>query len=399
MTDDQHWQAPGAAPLGLPPVAASAAPPPPLHSVPLPGAAPGAGMGLAWTPPPKPGLIPLRPLTLGATLGGAFQVLRRNPAATLGPALLLTAAVAVIQAVGLAGFVSQTLALSSVDTGGGGASAAASDFSSGFLGYGLTSFVSALLSLVVTAIVQGIVTLQVASSTLGSRLRLGGLWRRLRGRRGALIGWAAIVGGVYLVSIGLVVLLLVGIGLTGSAGVGIAILLGVLLFGGIAVAFCWLWTKLGFVPTAIVLERTSILASVRRSWRLTRGAFWRVFGIRLLVAAMIAVATQIVSYPVSMLVSLAGEILQPNGTTVSSSTVPLIASLVATQGVTAVVGAVGLVLSTATTALLYLDRRMRLEGLDLDLSRFVERRQAGEPDLRDPYLPPAPRAEAQFGVA
>jgi len=57
------------------------------------------------------------------------------------------------------------------------------------------------------------------------------------------------------------------------------------------------------------------------------------------------------------------------------------------QLVTAIVSAVGLVVATATTALLYLDQRMRQEGLDLDLARFVERRAAGEQGLADPYLP------------
>src|SRR3984885_11885612 len=38
-----------------------------------------------WTPPaPKPGVIPLRPLSVGEILDGAFTAVRRNPKATLG---------------------------------------------------------------------------------------------------------------------------------------------------------------------------------------------------------------------------------------------------------------------------------------------------------------------------
>ncbi len=372
VTDDQQWQAPGA-PVP-PPIPPSARPAPPSGG---------------WTPPPKPGLVPLRPMTLGTILGGAFQTLRRNPAATLAPALILTVLVAVIQVIGSAGFLSSYLgtvtSLSSADEAPSGSDLGG--LLSSFTGYAITTLISGLLSLIVTAIVEAIVTVQVASSTLGSRLKLGGLWRRLRGRRGAVIGWAALTGAAVLLAFGIVILALVGIGITGPAGVGVAVLLGLLLGAGLFVVFVWLWVKLGFVPAAIVLERTSIRASMRRSWRLTNGAFWRTFGIRLLVVAMVGLATSIITTPVSLLFSLGGLVLQPNGSPESALTGTLLVSTIVSQGVTAVISAVGLVISTATVSLLYLDRRMRIEGLDLDLARFVERRTAGEQGLRDPYLP------------
>lgn len=388
MTDDQQWQAPGqaAAPPAVPPA-------PPRAYAPPPAAPPGYLAPTAappgWTPPPKPGLIPLRPMTLGTILGAAFQTLRRNPSATLAPALILTVAVAVIQTLASVGFLSTYFgAVTDLSTTGGSPSSTTiNDLSSGFIGIALTSLLTGLLTLVVTAIVEAIVTVQVASSALGARLRLGGLWRRLRGRRGAVIGWAALNAAAGLLSVGAVTLALIGIGMTGPAGVGIAVLLGFLLGAGLVVVFIWLWVKLGFVPAAIVLERTSILASMRRSWRLTGGAFWRTFGIRLLVVAMILVATSIITTPISLVFSLFGTVLQPNGSPESALTGTLLVSTIATQAVTAVISAVGLVINTATTALLYLDQRMRTEGLDLDLTRFVERRAAGEQGLADPYLP------------
>ncbi|MDO9590615.1 MAG: hypothetical protein Q7J04_05675, partial [Microcella sp.] len=62
----------------------------PAGGAPLPQ--PAAG----WAPPPKPGLIPLRPLEFGTLLGATFQVLRRNPRPTFGAALLLNALVVII---------------------------------------------------------------------------------------------------------------------------------------------------------------------------------------------------------------------------------------------------------------------------------------------------------------
>ena len=332
MTDEQQWQAPGQPAVPRPAPLSRRAPrlvrrsrrPRPRR----PRRPPPPG----WTPPPKPGLIPLRPMTLGTILGAAFQTLRRNPSATLAPALILTIAVGVIQVLGSTGFLSSYLGAVTDLSTDSESTFDPSTVISPFIGYAITVFVSALLSLIVTAIVDAIVTVQVASSTLGARLRLRGLWRRLRGRRGAVIGWAALTGAAVLIAWGVVILALVGIGLTGSAGVAIAVLLGFVLTAGMLVVFVWLWVKLGFVPAAIVLERTSILASVRRSWRLTNGAFWRTFGIRLLVVVMIGVATSIITTPSrSRSRSSAGH-LQPNGATADSLTNTLVASTIATAG-------------------------------------------------------------------
>ncbi|MCU1513934.1 MAG: hypothetical protein JWO10_1024, partial [Microbacteriaceae bacterium] len=95
MSDNGQWQSPGGP---VPPFAGYA---------PAPTGTPAAGQGnQGWTPPPKPGLIPLRPLDLGTILGAAFRVLRRNPKPTFGAALLIQgiAYFVIIVAVGLVTF-------------------------------------------------------------------------------------------------------------------------------------------------------------------------------------------------------------------------------------------------------------------------------------------------------
>ena len=102
MTDDTAWQAPGGAPVpsaAPPPVA----PPGPVYGPPQPAPPYGppqpapvaVGTTPGWTPPPKPGLIPLRPLDLGTLLGASFRTLRRNPRPTFGMALLVQGIVSV----------------------------------------------------------------------------------------------------------------------------------------------------------------------------------------------------------------------------------------------------------------------------------------------------------------
>ena len=63
-------------------------------------------------------------------------------------------------------------------------------------------------------------------------------------------------------------------------------------------------------------------------------------------------------------------------------TAPAIIALVVSSAIVAVVTAVGLVLQSATASLLYLDLRMRKEGLDLEL--LPVRRGAGDRRRRAP---------------
>jgi hypothetical protein len=63
----------------------------------------------------------------------------------------------------------------------------------------------------------------------------------------------------------------------------------------------------------------------------------------------------------------------------------LTGTMVAVYAVTSIVQGIGLVVQSATSSLLYLDLRMRREGLDLQLGRYVEAKQAGVA-LPDPYL-------------
>ena len=104
MTDTPSWQppvAPGSTPASASPwTAPQSAPPsaPPLY------AQPGGGQQ-GWTPPPKPGLIPLHPLSFGTILGSSFRVMRRNPAPTFGLSVLLYGIVTILYIGVLAGVI------------------------------------------------------------------------------------------------------------------------------------------------------------------------------------------------------------------------------------------------------------------------------------------------------
>lgn len=408
MTDSTSWQPPaGAAPAAPPaepsPVASPFAPPSPYAAPAPPSAAPPAPFGAptggaggyapppGWTPPPKPGLIPLRPLTLGAILSASFQVMRRNPRPTFGFSLIVTGAIYVLT-IGIVGVVA-FFAFSRVQFATNENDAAA--LSSGATAIVLLSaLVPIALAIVGSAILQGIISLEVARGTLGEKLRLGGLWRAARGRIGALVGWSAILTGVVVVSIAIiavVIALLVALG--GTAGIVVGVLLGFLFAAVAVVAAVWLGTKLALVPSVLMLERLRLRDAIRRSWSLTNGVFWKTFGTLLLVNVIIQVANSIISAPLQLIASFAVTLLNPNGA--DEGLIAGFAIVYVLTIVFAVVfGAIGAIVQSATAALIYIDIRMRKEGLDLELTRFVEARQAGDTSVQNPYVTKANPAPA-----
>ena len=237
MTDNSPWQAPGGSqPEPVPPLApptaapvppaapfvppivppAPVAPPAPFGApgsagyayaaTPVPGAAPG------WTPPPKPGLIPLRPLTLGTMLGASFQVLRRNPRPMFGFSLLLTGGAYVLAFLVVGIFAFWGISRVTSATGEDADAIAAGGVAATLLG----SLIPIAGSIAVLAILQGIVVLEVARGTLGEKLPLRGLLRAARGRIWALIGWSLLATAIVAVVLTIVVLLIVLIATLGG---------------------------------------------------------------------------------------------------------------------------------------------------------------------------------------
>jgi hypothetical protein len=184
----------------------------------------------------------------------------------------------------------------------------------------------------------------------------------------------------------LLVLALVAIGVAGGlAGVIAAVLLGIFLLLGLAVLWVWIDTKLCLVPSILLLERLPLRAAIARSWQLTRGFFWKTLGIRLLVNVIISTALQVITVPITLLASYGGLLINPNGDTTADNVLVYVGSGVIVV-FSIVFGSVGLVMESAVVALIYIDIRMRREGLDLELLRFVESRQAGDTSVTDPYL-------------
>lgn len=347
--------------------------PPPLPGASVPPPLPGG-----WTPPPKPGLLPLRPMGFGTLLWAPFRTLRRNPAATFGSGLIVQLVSVIATAAVVVPFLIVTF--SRLET----ATAADTDalISGAVGGFLLLMLVPIAISVVASAFLQGVMVVEVASGTLGDRLGFGALWRRAAKRIGPLIGWTLIVGAALLVAFALVFVIVLLGGLISPVGLAVGIVVALLLGLGLVVLGAWLGVKLALVPSIIVLEHAGIRTAAARSWRLTDGFFWRTFGTLILVAVILNFAAQVVVQPVSLIGTLVALIVDPTGTgaaitiTIITTVVTLILSLL--------IGAITAVVQAALVAVIYIDLRMRKEGLDLELERHVELRDAGRP-VDDPY--------------
>jgi flagellar biosynthesis protein FlhB len=341
----------------------------------------------AWTPPPKPGLIPLRPLGFGTLLGAPFQVLRRNPKATFGSALIVQGVTVLVTllVVGVVTF----FALGRVAAAPVAEQEAVE--AGAIVAIVLSALIPLALSIVASALLQGVIVLEVARATLGEKLRMTALWRQVGRRIWPLVGWILLLSAALLVGVLLVGGLVFVCAVLGGGWVALAVIIGV--FGGLGLiaAAAWVTTKTAVVPSLIVLEHQRIWAAVRRSWSLTGGFFWRTLGVLLLIALIVGVISQVVTTPLSLLFGAATALIDPNAS--FEAYIPAGVLYLLTILISLVLGAVTAVVQSAAVALIYIDLRMRKEGLDLELQRFVE--AAPGSGAADPYLRDAAENSAE----
>ncbi|WP_220288218.1 glycerophosphoryl diester phosphodiesterase membrane domain-containing protein [Microbacterium trichothecenolyticum] len=334
----------------------------------------------AWTPASRPGIIPLHPLSFGTILGRSFAALRQNPRVLLGFALVVQTlayivVLAGVLAVGWASF-------SRLDTLQPGTE----EYDTVMAGsIALTAVAGIVLSLAAGAlsvIVQGIVVVEVTHAALAEKLTLGALWRQVKPIAWRLIGYSLLVILAIVALVAVVVLAIVGIAIAAPPA-AIALTIMVIL-ASIPITW-WLMIKLLLVPAAIIVEHATILQALSRSWTLTRGRFWPALGIIIVISVIFAAVAQVVSLPMSFLSMGLTTIIAPTGDPEPTAIIGFLAATLLTQVLTLLLQSVAVVVQSTATALIYIDCRMRREGLDLDLLAYVERRDAGATALADPY--------------
>lgn len=354
----------GFLPPGAPAPYDGTPPPPPAPAWgtygpgPFPGQAPGPRPGLMLGAAHKPGALPLRPLTLGNMYDGAFRIIRFNPKATVGAAVMVTA-VAMLIPVLVTTVLTFTAGLA-VDSSGELASDASLADALGVLAAYGSLLASMLLAQVGVVFVTGMIAHVTRAAAVGRRLSLGEAWAATHGKRWRLLGLTL------LLNVGLLVLLFVYVLLWVVVVVLTQDPVPIVLWGLVTVpafiALCaWLWIRLYYLPVpALMLEPVGVYGALGRGWRLTSRQYWRTFGIAALTVLIAGFAGGLLSTPVSLIGNL-GALAVPEYT-------PLI--LVLSQAVALLVQNAFVAPFQATVASVqYVDLRMRKEAFDVELMR------------------------------
>ncbi|MGI5160891.1 glycerophosphoryl diester phosphodiesterase membrane domain-containing protein [Microbispora sp. CA-102843] len=377
------WASPGA-PQGANPSA-------PYPSAPYPSApyTPPAGgpYGYGYRAPdaPRPGIIPLRPLTLGDILDGTIKLIRSNPKATLGLSAIVAAVTGIPAAIGqaisfgsLGDLMADPYAADAVNVPVAGVAAQ-------YIG----TLISYVMTFVGTTILTGVLTRVLGRAVFGGRITVGEAWRLARSRVPALFGLVLLQGLILLLPLLALVAVLVTLAAanafdgTGNTGVGVAVLVVLLFFVAYLPYLLFFYTRLSLSAPAIVLEGRGVTDAMSRSWRLVKGDSWRVLGVLLLTGILAAIISSVLAVPFTLGGSLLGML--SHGSAAGTTTAALLL-------------AVGQVIASMITypfqagvsGLLYADRRMRAEAFDLVLQTAAAQNQsqgwvhAGVDDLWHP---------------
>ncbi|MFF1546175.1 glycerophosphoryl diester phosphodiesterase membrane domain-containing protein [Streptomyces sp. NPDC058291] len=338
------------------------------------GYGPPAGWGGGWGGPPpaaKPGVIPLRPLGVGEILDGAVATMRTYWRTVLG--ISLTVAVITEVAVVLL----QGLILNgSTDTTALGDPSATVDEQLDAMGDALrASGPILLITLLGTITATALLTAVTSRAVLGKPVTLKEAWRDARPQVPRLFGLIFLL--VLIAAAAAAVCLLPGI-LVSAAGDDDA---GAPLqaFGILAslVLVLWLLVRFSLASPSLMLEKQGIKKALGRSAKLTRGSWWRVFGIQSLALLIANIVSMIVVVPFALL----GAALSDGGV---SGMVDAGAqygwTYLIVSGIGSIIGSmITFPIAAGVIVLLYIDQRIRREALDLDLARAAGLQGYGSP--------------------
>lgn len=355
----------------------------------------------AWTPASRAGIVPLHPYGFGTILGRSFVALRHNPRVLLGFALVVQTVAYLVVTAALAAVAIASFAR--LDTLVEGSDEFDAVLAGSIALTGVAALVLGALAGTLSVLVQAVVVAEVASAVVAEKPTLRDAWRRVRPVFLRLVGYALLT----LVAATVVLAVLGGIAvLLGLASLPLGIVAGVLFALGLIPLYLWLATKLFLVPSAMILEGVGIRRAIVRSWVLTRRRFWSTFGVIVIISLAFGFVAQVISIPLSLLSGGISTIVAPTGADGPGTLVAFVVIQLVGQIGILLVQCVAVVVQSTSAVLVYVDARMRVEGLDHDLSAYVEARDSGASALPDPFrvgagrtVAPAPAWAGAVGAA
>ena len=300
----------------------------------------------------KPGAMPLRPLGLGDMYDAAFRIIRFNPKATVGSAVLV-AAVAMAIPVVITAILTATVSIGLDESGNPDEGATV-----GLVGSLGSLVLGTVLGAFGTILVTGMIAHVTAAAAIGRRLSLGEAWAATRGKRWRLVGLVLLLGLAYLVI--LTVYVVAWIAVVAVDSLAFTVVWGVVTVPLLLCFLAWFWVRVYYLPVpALMLEPVGVFGALGRGYALTRRQFWRTFGIGLLTLLVGGVASYVLTLPF-------GIVGQLGSLAVGAQYALLL--LVGTQALSQVLASAFVTpFTSAVTSLQYLDQRMRKEAYDVEL--------------------------------
>ncbi|WP_410639222.1 hypothetical protein [Amycolatopsis sp. lyj-346] len=285
----------------------------------------------------KPGVIALRPLNIGDILDGAITAIRRHALLVLG----IGAVVAVISAA--ITFVLQKYILTDLESFAStielGPAATEAELRNALFGTFGDVFIvlisSTLVSTFLLTVTTGLMAAVMGRAALGREVTFGIAWREVQPRLLPLLGLAFVYA------------------LLSTIGVLLCIIPGVLA-----------WVFWALAAPALVLERGTFRAAFARSVKLVGGAFWRVLGVLLLARIIEGFFQNIIQLPFTLGSGAFSQMFNP-----SKVTVPSTGDLLLASAGQIIAGTIAIPFVALVTVIVYLDQRMRREGMDIELAR------------------------------
>ena len=305
----------------------------------------------AWAPPPpapQPGVVPLRPLRMGEIMTGAIEYVRRYPRAVISISAAVGVAAAFVQLAFLGTSASELDAALTSDP----ATLTPEQLLDLLVTLGTLTAVSAAVAGVLQVLGTGMLAHVMGRAVIGRATTAGEAWALVRPQILRLLAATILVSVMVSVAIGVPLVPGVLLLATGATEAGaLALLVG----SAVALALgVWVSFSLIFTTVALALENAGPITAIKRSWRLVRGGFWRTLGIVMVGSIVGQAVGSIAAVPFSLFGSATGELT--TAATFATAMAGMVTVLVALPFVAGV------------TTLVYIDRRIRVEGLATTLT-------------------------------
>jgi hypothetical protein len=281
----------------------------------------------------------MRPLAVGEVLDGAMSLLRLYPGPTFGLA-------AVLMAIQMAltvpvQWLTQDMTFSLIAPVP--ASGSGRDPLLALLGVTISTVVVAVIAAACTGVVTGMTASVVGGAALGRPVTIRTVWTEVRSRLWALVGLSLLIG------------VCTGIG-------SLVLFVGQYFVGAILAAA---------VP-AMVLERIGPFRALKRSWDLTlRGgsSYLRL----VLIVGLAGLVGGVLQFLISGPFLIVGEVIVASSSPQAPSSGQILASVLLAGVGTMLGSTVAAPFLGCVSGLIYVDRRMRAEGLDIELGQQARR--------------------------